>query len=185
MVGAARAGDELAMESLLRLLYPLVSRWIRVKTGSPEDAEDVTQEVMLRISKYIDRFDGRAKVTTWAYQITSNAVADHYRRSSGGTPAGHEASAPAEPATPAMAAEEIDDRTAAELVKTFFEALPGKQREVFDLADLQGFRSSEVAEMLGMNAATVRTHLFRARRVIRKKILELNPELVEAYGRDM
>ncbi|MCZ6916562.1 MAG: RNA polymerase sigma factor [Gemmatimonadetes bacterium] len=182
LVGAARAGDELAMESLLRLLYPLVSRWIRVKTGSPEDAEDVTQEVMLRIGKYIDRFDGRAKVTTWAYQITANEVADHYRRCSGGAPPEHEASVPA---TPAMAAEEIDDRTAAELVKTFFEALPGKQREVFDLADLQGFRASEVADMLGMNAATVRTHLFRARRVIRKKILEFNPELVEAYGRDM
>jgi len=185
IVGAARMGDEPALESLLRVLYPLVSRWIRYKTGSPEDAEDVTQEVMFRISKHIGRFDGRAKVTTWAYQITSNAVADHYRRSSGeGVPEpGGEAHE--EPATPPMALESMDDRTAAELVNTFFEALPGRQREVFDLADLQGFRSSEVAEMLGMNPATVRAHLFRARRVIRKKILELNPKLVEGYGRDV
>ncbi len=183
MVGAARKGDEPALESLLRLLYPLVSRWILNKTGNPEDAADVTQEVMFRISRHIGRFDGRAKVTTWAYQITSNAIADHYRRSSGGDAAAEQGGdAAGEPATPA---ETMDDRTAAELVKTFFEALPGKQREVFDLADLQGFRSSEVAEMLGMNPATVRAHLFRARRVIRKKILELNPKLVEAYGRDM
>ncbi len=173
------------MESLLRSLYPLVARWIRNKTGNPEDAEDVTQEVMFRISKHIGRFDGRAKVTTWAYQITSNAVADHHRRSSGEALQEPGGLAPAEPATPAMAPESLDDRTAAELVKTFFEALPGRQREVFDLADLQGFRSSEVAEMLGMNPATVRAHLFRARRVIRKKILELNPKLVEAYGRDV
>lgn len=185
IVRAARAGDEPAMENLLRLLYPLVSRWIRGKTGNLEDAEDVTQDVMFRISKHIGRFDGRAKVTTWAYQITSNAVTDHYRRSSGEGPPQPGGVASAEVATPAIAAETVDDRTAAELVKTFFEALPGKQREVFDLADLQGFRSSEVAEMLGMNPATVRAHLFRARRAIREKILELNPKLVEAYGRDM
>ncbi len=178
-------GDEPAMESLLRLLYPLVSRWIRNKTGSLEDAEDVTQEVMFRISKNLGRFDGRSKVTTWAYQITSNAIADHYRRSSGEAMPEPGGAAPAQPATPAIAAETMDDRTAAELVKTFFEALPGRQREVFDLADLQGFRSSEVAEMLDMNPATVRAHLFRARRMIREKILELNPKLVEAYGRDM
>lgn len=184
MVRAARKGDDAALESLLRLLYPLVSRWIRYKTSNLEDAEDVTQEVMFRISKHIGRFDGRAKVTTWAYQITANALADHFRRAPHGVAEQGEA-ASVEPATPALVAETMDERTAAELVRTFFEALPGKQREVFDLADLQGFRSSEVAEMLSMNPATVRAHLFRARRVIRKKILALNPKLVEAYGRDM
>ncbi len=70
-------------------------------------------------------------------------------------------------------------------MRRFFAELPEKQREVFDLADLQGYRSSEVAEMLQMNAATVRGHLFRARRFIRQKILQSNPKLVEAYGREL
>ena len=74
---------------------------------------------------------------------------------------------------------------AADLVRAFFAELPERQREVFDLADLQGYRSSEVAELLGMNPSTVRGHLFRARRFIRNKILQSNPKLVEAYGREL
>ncbi len=70
-------------------------------------------------------------------------------------------------------------------MRRFFAELPEKQREVFDLADLQGYRSSEVAEMLQMNPTTVRGHLFRARRSIRKKILQSNPTLVEAYVREL
>jgi RNA polymerase sigma-70 factor (ECF subfamily) len=60
--------------------------------------------------------------------------------------------------------------------------LSERQREVFDLVDLQGFASAEVSEMLGLEAVTVRSHLFRARKTIRKKILESAPELVEGYG---
>ena len=80
VVRAAQAGDADALEAVVRGLYPLVSRWALVKIGSAQDAEDVTQETMIRVSKYINRFESRGKITTWAYQITSNAVADHYRR---------------------------------------------------------------------------------------------------------
>jgi RNA polymerase sigma-70 factor (ECF subfamily) len=57
------------------------------------------------------------------------------------------------------------------------QALPAKQRELFDLIDLQGFAPAEVAEMLDMNPGTVRVHLFKARRRIRAWILERDPDL--------
>ncbi len=79
VVRAAQAGDADALEAVVRGLYPLVSRWALVKMGSAPDAEDVTQETMIRVSKYINRFESRGKITTWTYRITSNAVADHYR----------------------------------------------------------------------------------------------------------
>jgi len=72
---------------------------------------------------------------------------------------------------------EVERSLVAELVHTFFRALPGKQRQVFDLVDLQGFSQAAIAEMLGMNPATVRAHLFRARRAIRAKILAHDPAL--------
>jgi RNA polymerase sigma factor (sigma-70 family) len=62
------------------------------------------------------------------------------------------------------------------------EELSDRQREVFDLVDLQGIAAVEVGAMLGMEPVTVRSHLFRARRAIRKRILESHPELVEDYG---
>jgi RNA polymerase sigma factor (sigma-70 family) len=186
VVRAAQAGDPAALEEVVRALYPLVSRWALVKMGTAEDAQDVTQETLIRVSKYIARFDNRSRVTTWAYQITANAAADHYRRGQRHLRVvADDVEVDAEAAPRATPHQEIDDKTAAGLVRAFFEELPEKQREVFHLTDLQGYRASEVAEMLGMNATTVRGHLFRARRFIRKKILETNPKLVEAYGREL
>ena len=75
------------------------------------------------------------------------------------------------------------DRIAAEqaagLVTTFFNALPSKQREVFDLVELQGLKAADVADMMGLEASTVRVHLLRARRTIRSKVLERYPEFAE------
>jgi RNA polymerase sigma-70 factor, ECF subfamily len=60
-----------------------------------------------------------------------------------------------------------------------FRELPARQREVFYLADLEGFAPVEIAERLGMNPTTVRAHLFRARRALRARLLERHPEIAE------
>lgn len=185
-VRAAKGGDPEALEEVVRRLYPLVSKWALVKTGNPEDAQDVTQETMIRVSKYIGRFDERSRITTWVYQITSNAAVEHYRRSRRHLRlAENEHAGEGQRSEAPPAAQSLDDKAAVGLIRAFFDELPERQREVFHLTDLQGYRSSEVAEMLGMNPATVRGHLLRARRFIRRKILEANPVLVEAYGREL
>jgi len=60
-----------------------------------------------------------------------------------------------------------------------FRELPGRQREVFHLTEVEGLAATEVAERLGMNPVTVRAHLFRARRALRARILARHPELAE------
>jgi RNA polymerase sigma-70 factor (ECF subfamily) len=184
LVTRAKRGDNAAVEGLLRAFYPLVFRWAIVKLGSRDDAEDVCQEVMIRVHRYLSRFDERSRVTSWVYKITSNAVADHRRRSTRHSRANDlpEGSETEERVAPIVdEGSRIDSERAMELVSSFFGGLPAKQREVFDLADLQGYGPVEIAEMLDMNANTVRAHLFRARRFIRRKILETQPELVEGY----
>jgi DNA-directed RNA polymerase specialized sigma24 family protein len=52
---------------------------------------------------------------------------------------------------------------------------------VFDLADVQGFRSVEVARMLGLAPATVRVTLLKARRALRARLLEMDPDLAQEY----
>jgi RNA polymerase sigma-70 factor (ECF subfamily) len=56
-------------------------------------------------------------------------------------------------------------------VRAFLAQLSERQRTVLDLVDLQGYPTGEVAEMLGMRPVTVRTHLMRARRVLREELL--------------
>ncbi len=71
---------------------------------------------------------------------------------------------------------------AAAVVRTFFSELPQRQREVFDLVELQGYTATEAAEMLVMKASTVRVHLLRARRTLREKIVEQHPALAEDFS---
>ena len=73
----------------------------------------------------------------------------------------------------------VGQSTMVESIREFFMELPLRQREVFDLVELQGLTSPEAAERLGIEAVSVRAHLFRARKTLRTRILRSRPELVE------
>ncbi len=59
--------------------------------------------------------------------------------------------------------------------------LPRRQREVFQMADMQGLSSPEIGKILGLNPGGVRAALFKARRTLRRRILDQHPEFVEEY----
>ena len=69
------------------------------------------------------------------------------------------------------------------LIRTLVTELPMTQREVFDLVDLQGLRPAEAARLLEMNPNTLRVHLLRARRRMRKEMLA-QPVETETRGND-
>ena len=68
------------------------------------------------------------------------------------------------------------------MLAVFFEQLPGRQREIFDLVELQGLSGAEVSELLDIEAVSVRAHLFKARKRLRRLILQTSPELVEGLS---
>jgi RNA polymerase sigma-70 factor (ECF subfamily) len=182
LVRKAQAGDETAFESLVRRYYERIHRWALAKTGDPDDADDVAQEALLRMHRHLPGFDGRSQFTTWLYQVTRSAAADLHRKRSRRQRLFLKAKQEAEPAAmDPRESDQTDEKRATGLVKTFLQELSDRQREIFDLCDLQGFGSGEVGAMLGMEPVTVRSHLFRARKTIRERILESHPELVEGY----
>ncbi|NIR45806.1 MAG: RNA polymerase sigma factor [Gemmatimonadetes bacterium] len=188
LVERASAGDESAFESLARRYYERIHRWALARTGDPDDADDVAQEALLRMHRHLSSFDGRSRFTTWLYQVTRSAAADLHRKRGRRRRLHEKAKRNADPTTVDPRSDETnrhDERRAMGLVQTFLQELSERQREVFDLCDLQGYGPAEVSEMLEMEPVTVRSHLFRARKTMRKKILESAPELVEGYGHDM
>lgn len=184
LVRRAQAGDEGAFERLVRRFHQRIHRWALARTGDADDADDVTQAVLLRLHRHLGGYDGRSRFTTWLYQVTRTAAADLHRKRQRRRRLATKASGETGDAAldPRGSGASLDDRRAAELVKTFLAELSDRQREAFDLCDLQGYAPSEVSEMLGMEPVTVRSHLFRARKAIRRRILEQYPELVEGYG---
>lgn len=124
-------------------------------------AEDVAQEVFVKLWNALGGYDGRAQLSTWIYAITRNAALTVIRRrrpeDSLSDP---EVMDRAEAATPAAdSAAGIEDAGLWRLV----EALPDHQRRVVTLFYQEDRSVEEVAAMLGMAPNTVKTHLFRAR----------------------
>ena len=184
LVRGAQAGDEAAFEQLVRRFYEQIHRWALARTGDRDDADDVTQEALVRLHRHLAGFDGRSAFSTWLYQVTGSAAADLHRKRARRERLTLKLVREARPEAEDPRVEEsvTDERRASALVRAFLGELSNRQREVFDLCDLQGFGPVEVSDMLGMEPVTVRSHLFRARKAIRRRILESCPELVEGYG---
>lgn len=185
LVERARDGGE-ALDELLKRIRPFIRRWALISLGDPDCAADVTQRVLLYVNRSLNEFQGDGRFTSWLYRITARAVIDEHRREKrsvrlrdamlryGATEAGGRPS-PNDP-------ESLDAMTVRRLVTGFAEELPNRQREVFDLVDLQGFDPAEVARMMDIAPATARVHLLRARRKIRAILMKTSPEIYEEYG---
>lgn len=173
LVGRAQAGDEAAFERVARWCYPRVYRWALARSGDPDDADDVTQDVLVLVRRHLPSYAGRSQFSTWLYRITANAAAGLASRRARHDEVLQRWSREAGESA-GDSGDRLDDLHAAaigELVQAFFKELPDRQREVFDLGDLQGYSSVEIAEMLELEPSTVRARAMRA------KILERHPEL--------
>ena len=126
-----------------------------------EAAEDVTQEVFIKVWRALPGFDGRASMSTWMYTIARNASLSALRarrpQSSLSDPEVMEA---AEAINPVPPADIIADRAA---IRRLVDQLPTKQRQVVMLFYMEGQSHEEVAAMLAMPVGTVKTLLHRAR----------------------
>lgn len=173
----AAAHDDAQFDRLARECHGQIHRWALAVTGDPDEADDVVQETFLRVYRSLAGFRGEAGFTTWLYRIVRSVAIDRQRRQK--TRRGKLLRAFRDRGVPhQLPATGIDHRERqrqVELVRVFLDDLPSGQRQIFDLADLQGYAPAEIAEMLDMNGSTVRAHLFKARRTIRHRMLELNP----------
>ena len=80
LVRRAQEGDEAAFERLARSVYQQVFRWALVQTGDPDDADDVTQEVLVVLHRRLKTYSGEARFTSWLFRVTRNAALQHGRR---------------------------------------------------------------------------------------------------------
>ena len=184
LVEGARQGEERALRALTERAYPVVYRWALVHTGDPMEADDLTQDVLLQMITKMDSFQGEARFSTWLYTVTRNAAADRHRKRTRRARLAESAKAywQLAPTGTSDPAREAEQRELGEMLSVFFERLPDRQREIFDLVELQGFSGAEVSELLGIEPVSVRAHLFKARKRLRSLILRASPELVEDFS---
>jgi RNA polymerase sigma-70 factor (ECF subfamily) len=122
-------------------------------------AEDLAQEVFVKLWQALPRYDGRAKLSTWIYAITRNASVSALRARRRSLSMSEHAVREEVEGIAAAAAPAAEDRE----LRRAIEALPEKQRQAITLYYLDERPVEEVAEMMGLPANTVKTHLHRAR----------------------
>lgn len=171
LLADAAAGSEPAFQALVEpYRRPLEIHCYRM-LGSPHDAEEVVNDVLLRAWRHADRFDGRAAVRTWLYRIATNACLDELRRRKrqpDTLPQPYPDLLGDQPAEPTFdPAARYARREGLELAfLTAIQQLPGRQRAVLILRDVLGWTAPEVAQTLETSAVAVNSALQRARATI-------------------
>jgi len=161
---AARSGDLVAFEMLMRQYERLVLVTALRLLGNLPDAQDVSQEVFLKFYRNLRKVDGSRSIAGWLYRVTVNACRDFERRKPLEAPVEFAENLPAGGIDPQQAATEAERRQA---LKMSLRMLPEKERAALVLRDLEGLSTQEVARVLGSSEATVRSQVSKARVKIR------------------
>lgn len=177
LVAKARSGDVEAFGSLVEASQDYIYNAVFHMVGDDQDAADITQEVFMRAFRKLDRFEGRARFTTWAYGIMLNIVRSHWRRAKRRTvlplPGGgaeSDSSRTDPPATNDGPAEVAERHEQVEDVRAAIAELDEHLREIIVLRDIEGLSYEELAEALGLEAGTVKSRLHRARQALRQRL---------------
>lgn len=164
LVARCRAGDGDAFEMLYREHAPRIYSLACRMTGSPQEGEDLLQEIFLLVHRKLDSFRGEAALGTWVYRLALHHCLDFVRsrraRMSAVTD-GFEQGAWNEPTAPR-------ETPIARLdLERAIEQLPDGYRAVFVLHDVEGLDHKQIGELLGISEGTSRSQVFKARMKLR------------------
>jgi RNA polymerase sigma-70 factor (ECF subfamily) len=166
LITRAAGGDPAAFQALVERHRSMVYRVAYQFAGNHHDAEDIAQEVFIKVYRSLDKFRQDAQLSSWMYRIVMNACIDHRRRQTpaGAAPFNEEAeqrllNTPEETPGP-------EDRAYAgelgQVLESEIGRLPDGQRMVFVMRHHQGLKLGEIADALGLAEGTVKRQLHAA-----------------------
>ena len=163
-VARAAAGDARAFEAVYRAHLPRVHSLVRRMTAG-RDADELTQDVFVRLWQKIGTFRGDSSFSTWLHRLAVNVVIERFRSDQ------------------ARRARLLDGENIFEMLpapaqtrdigmdfEAALEKLPDGAREIFVLHDVEGYKHHEIATLLEISAGTSKAQLHRARMMLRRHL---------------
>jgi RNA polymerase sigma-70 factor (ECF subfamily) len=182
-MAAYRAGDTRAFERLLARHEKPVWNFLRRFVHDASAAEDLLQEVFLRVVKGADEWKGSAKFSTWLYTIARNLTVDQARRAVHRQVASLDGAGRAdEDATDTLhdriasnlpgAEDRVADQQMARRIDAAVSALPDDQREVFLMREVMDLPFAEIAKVVGVSEPTVKSRMRYALEKLREALID-------------
>lgn len=152
-----------------------VRRYVARLAGEHE-ADDLTQEVFLKVSRTLSGFQGKSSLSTWIYKIATNTVLDRLK-----SPTHRQAVLESQDIDSDGAVPVIDDRPLSidqqiireqmnDCIRGVVEKLPPDYRAVIALSEMEDLKNSEIADILGISLDAVKIRLHRARAALKKEL---------------
>jgi RNA polymerase sigma-70 factor (ECF subfamily) len=175
--------NELEFEQIYAVYQPKIHRYLNRMVGEFE-AEDLTQEVFIKVSQALENFRGDAELSTWIYRIATNAAFDRLR-----SPAYQKTvqNCSTNPSIEDGGSENVDTNVSkagneplveqqvfhkamSECLMGFINNLPEAYRTVLVLSEFEGLSNNDIAEILGVTLDTVKIRLHRARERLKEQL---------------
>lgn len=166
LIARAKEGDENSFVELLKCIYPELWRLCFKLTQNRVDGEDILQETVCRIYKYLKNYDMKYSFRNWYYAITLNCFKSFKMKESKmkTMPINSEAIVTS---LESRTKDDIDCAIKLELIKDGIKLLTRKERMVFTLRDIDEMDIAKISSLLKMSQSTCRVHLSNARRKIK------------------
>ena len=165
-------------EEIWNRFHERLLAFINGKVKNTPLAEDILQEVFIKIQVNLSKLQEEAKLESWIFQIARNAVNDHFRKNK-----------KLEAAESAREQEEPEDQNTENLMPVvtgwlneFIEELPEKYREAVILSELKGVPQHEMAKQLGISYSNARARVQRGRLLLKNNLEQCCEFFTDQYG---
>ncbi len=165
LVARCRRGEEAAFRELVERHSPMVFALASRLVQAPQRPEDIAQETFLRVHRGLPYFRGEAKLSTWIYRIVSNVAFEARRREHPRDVSLDDDTIPAP--RPGLRDRVFSDIELRDRLDKAMARLPAHYRMLVHGHYVKGVKYEELAEALDLPVGTVKTHLFRAKRLLR------------------
>ena len=181
LVDRCRRNDAAAFDEVVGRYKNKLYNYIYRMVGNSDDAEDLTQEVFVRMYTSLDSFRRQSSLHTWLFRIAGNLCIDHFRRGKRGRGAAYSLDEPVGDDGETGGGHEVPDakyephrlleqQELGEQIQQALGQLPEKLRAVLILHDIENLPYEEIAQIVGCPLGTVKSRLFHARLQLRQRL---------------
>ena len=173
LVERSKQGDEEAFGVLVKKYKTKVFNLAYSFTRNKETAEDLAQEIFIKVYYALNKFKFKSGFGTWLYRIAVNHIKDHLRKRGKERLISLEIMSrePSQQENEIKKKEKVQEKAdRKKLLYRALQSLPEKHQVILTLRDIQGHSYEEIADILKLSPGTVDSRLHRARKMLRKKI---------------